>query len=319
MSVVRRTLGFCLLVALGSGCRAQGTGSPLPAPLTPNLTRRIEVQVRSQFDVPPEVLLSIGAPAKSEFPGYENLPITFTGKGRPATVNFLLSDDGNTIARLEKFDISHDPEQMITTQGRPVRGSPAAKVTVVNFDDLECPYCAEMHAELFPATAARYQGMVKFIYKDYPLVQIHPWAMHAAVDANCLASQSGAAYWNFVDYSHAHAQEITGQNKNLQQSFAALDQEANAEAQRSKLDQTKLNSCIHDQDETAVKASMKQGDALGVNGTPTMFVNGERITGVVPEQTLWIAIDRALRASGVTPPPAAAQTAGSQTAGMPGK
>ena len=63
--------------------------------------------VRSQFDVPPNVDLSIGTLSKSDFPGYQNLPITFAGKGQTTTVNFLLSNDGNTVARLEKFDISH--------------------------------------------------------------------------------------------------------------------------------------------------------------------------------------------------------------------
>ena len=57
------------------------------------------------------------------------------------------------------------------------------------------------------------------------------------------------------------------------------------------------------QDETVVRASMKQGDSLGVNGTPTLFINGERISGALPEPELWLAIDRALREAGVQPPP----------------
>jgi hypothetical protein len=48
---------------------------------------------------------------------------------------------------------------------------------------------------------------------------------------------------------------------------------------------------------------MKQGDSLGVNGTPTLFINGERISGALPEPEVWIAIDRALREAGVQPPP----------------
>jgi protein-disulfide isomerase len=273
--------------------------------MNPQLNRRIEVLVRSQFEVPPDVGVAIGTPTKSDFPGYENLPITFTGKGQPTTVTFLLSNDGNTIARLEKFDISHNPADMITTQGRPVRGPATAKVTIVNFDDLECPYCAQMHAQLFPSTADRYKGLVKFIYKDYPLVEIHPWAMHAAIEANCLASQSGAAYWNFVDSVHSHSREITGAGHDTKQSFDALDKMAHEEGQRSNLDLAKLDACTAKQDQTAVVASMKQGDALGVNGTPTMFINGERISGVLPPQLLWTAIDRALKAAGVQPPPAA--------------
>ena len=259
--------------------------------------------VRSQFDVPPNVELNLGTISKSEFPGYQTLPITFVGKGQSTTVNFLLSNDGNTIARLEKFDISNSPSAKIATQGRPVRGSPSAKVTIVNFDDLECPYCAQMHAELFPATAEHYKTLVKFVYKDYPLVEIHPWAMHAAIDSNCLADQSGAAYWSFVDYVHEHAGEITGAAHDVKASFAALDKLAHEEGQRSRLDLVKLDDCTAKQDRNVVEASMKQGTALGVSGTPTLFVNGERISGVLPAATLWIAVDRALKAAGVAPPP----------------
>jgi protein-disulfide isomerase len=263
--------------------------------------------VRSQFEVPPNVDVAIGATSKSEFPGFETLPITFSSKGKQTVVNFLLSSDGNTVARLERFDISHNPSDMISTQNRPLRGTQDAKVTIVNFDDLECPYCARMHEQLFPATLDRYKGLIRFYYKDYPLVEIHPWAMHAAVDANCLADQSGEAYWRFVDYVHTHGDEITGPAHDSQLAFKTLDKLTREEGQRSKLDGAKLDVCMAKQDEAAVRASMKQGDSLGVNGTPTLFINGERIAGALPQAEVWTAIDRALRESGVQPPPLVAE------------
>jgi protein-disulfide isomerase len=263
--------------------------------------------VRSQFEVPPNVDVTIGATSKSEFPGFSNLPITFSSHGKQTVVNFLLSSDGNTVARLERFDISHSPSDMISIQNRPLRGTPEAKVTIVNFDDLECPYCARMHEQLFPATLDRYKGQIKFYYKDFPLVEIHPWAMHAAVNANCLADQSGDAYWKFVDYVHSHGDEVTGTAHDVQQASKTLDKLAHEEGQRSKLDMAKLDACIAKQDEVTVRASMKQGDSLGVNGTPTLFINGERISGALPQAELWIAIDRALREAGVQPPPQVAE------------
>jgi protein-disulfide isomerase len=308
---LRRTLFWCLLVSLSAGCKAQSPASTAstnasPVPTT-QLNRRIEVLVRSQFEVPPNVEVAIGATSKSEFPGFDNLPITFSSNGKQTVVNFLLSSDGNTVARLERFDISHSPADMISTQNRPLRGTPEAKVTIVNFDDLECPYCARMHEQLFPATLDRYKGMVKFFYKDYPLIEIHPWAMHAAVNANCLAEQSPEAYWKFVDYVHSHGSEITGPSKDVHEAQKTLDKLARDEGQRSQLDQPKLDACIVKQEETAVRASMKQGDSLGVNGTPTLFINGERISGALPQPELWIAIDRALREAGVQPPPQVAE------------
>jgi protein-disulfide isomerase len=267
------------------------------------------VLVRSQFEVPPNVDVAIGATGKSEFPGFQSLPITFSSNGKQTVVNFLLSNDGNTVARLERFDISHSPADTITTQNRPLRGTPEAKVTIVNFDDLECPYCAKMHEQLFPATLDRYKGLVKFYYKDYPLVEIHPWAMHASINSACLADQNAEAYWKFVDYVHSHGEVVTGTNHDVHEATKTLDKLAHDEGQRSGLDLTKLDACIAKQDEALVRASMKQGDSLGVNGTPTLFINGERLSGALPQAELWIAIDRALREAGVQPPPQVAETA----------
>lgn len=312
-----RILICCLLVALAAGCKAQNADTSPPAPLTSQQNRRIEVLLRDKFEVEPEINVTIGTPAKGDFPGYDTLPVTFSKDGQSSTVNFLLSKDGNTLVRMEKVDLSRDPATTISTEGRPVRGLPAAKVEIINFDDLECPYCARLHAQFFPTTADHYKGLVKFVYKDYPLVEIHPWAMHAAVDANCLAQLNGGAYWNFVDYVHSHVDDISGSAHDLKQAFASLDKLALTEGQAAKTDQTKLAACIEKQDETPIEASMKEGTALGVDGTPTLFVNGERVTGLESTAVLWSVIDRALKAEGVQPPPEQAENHGATAAAAP--
>jgi protein-disulfide isomerase len=129
--------------------------------------------------------------------------------------------------------------------------------------------------------------------------------MHAAVDANCLAAQSGQVYWNYVDYVHAHGQEVNGEDRNLTKSFAALDRIAREESTLAKLDAAKLDACIAKQDETQVRASAKEAESLGVDGTPALFIDGERINGALPAEQVWLVIDRALRADGIEPPPPA--------------
>jgi protein-disulfide isomerase len=287
------------------------------------MDRRIEVLVRSQFNVPSEYDVSLGGKTKSDVPGYDNLPVTFSHNGKQTTVNFLISTDGNTLARLEKFDISKNPESIYSIEHRPVRGNPDAKVTVVNYDDLECPYCARMHEELFPGTLDHYKGLVKFVYKDFPLVEIHPWAMHASVDANCLADQNSDAYWRFVDYAHSHGHDIDGNREDVKQAFATLDTQARELGKKFNVNGTKLDACLAKQDESVVRASMREGEKLGIGGTPQVFVDGERIAaGAQPTSSVWDAIDRALKADGITPPERnettpAAQPAANPTPGSP--
>jgi protein-disulfide isomerase len=300
-------LAGLLLLSLAAGCKAQSSavGTENPA-----LNRHIEVMVRSNFNVPQDIDVMIGARKASQIPGYDALPITLSHGGKQTVIDFLISTDNKTLAKLETFSLAKDPVLSIDVAGRPVRGNPAAKVTVINYDDLECPYCARMHQTLFPATLERYKDKVRFVYKDDPLVEIHPWAMRAAVDANCLGAQNPDAYWTYVDYLHSHGQEVNGETRDAAKSFAALDRIARQQATLAKLDAPKLDACLTKQDESQVQASSKEAESIGVEGTPALFVDGERISGVVPEAQLWKVIDRALRAAGVEPPATPAQASG---------
>ena len=159
-----------------------------------------------------------------------------------------------------------------------------------------------MHQELFPQTLEHYKGLIKVVYKDNPLVEIHPWAMRASVDANCLADQSGTAYWSFVDYVHGHGDEISGTDRDVAKASAALDRIAREQGAKEKVNAATLDACLKKQDNGAVLASMKEADHLNIDGAPTLFVNGERISGALPIEQVWAVIDRALVAEGEKPP-----------------
>ena len=301
MRISRFLLVFIL--AAGVGCKAQTP--PASNALQAKLDRQIELTIRSQYNVPPDYTVSFGDRTKSDIEGFDTLPVTFSNGSQKKTTVFLISKDNNTLARLEKFDLTKAPGSGINVLGRPIRGNPKAKVTIVNFDDLECPFCARMNEVLFPATEQHYGNQVRYIFLDFPLVQLHPWAMHAAVDVNCLADQSPSGYWNLVDTLHSQSDDISGARG--QESVAAstkkVDDLTLAEGQRDKVDMGKLQACISKQDESVIRSSMNQGDALGVDGTPTMFVNGERATGALSQSMLWTIIDRAIRDAGEVPPP----------------
>jgi protein-disulfide isomerase len=287
-------LFILLLICLG--CSAQS------AP--PDTVQKIERQVRFFYTIPPEVKVAVGPLRSSDFPNYNALTITFDN-GKKKDYEFLLSKDGNTLVRLTRMDLNKDPYveimNKIDVSGRPIRGNKNAKVTVVNYDDFECPFCSRMHQTLFPELLKEYGDRVQFIYKDYPLTEIHPWATRAAVNAACLADQNGEAYWDFADYIHGNQGEVN-KEKQKDAQFSALDKITMIEAQKHNLDLVKLQSCIKAQDEKSVRASMREGDELGVSATPTLFVNGEKIDGAVPPDQLRDVLDRALQQAGVAAP-----------------
>ena len=109
------------------------------------------------------------------------------------------------------------------------------------------------------------------------------------------------AYWDFADSTHANRQTVNAE-KGLDNQFAELDRNAMAEAAKFHLDVAKLQSCIKDQKDEAVQASMKEGEALGVSGTPTMFVNGQMVDGARPAEEFRAVFDGALKQAGVAPP-----------------
>lgn len=306
MTLIRRS--FILLLAVCLGCIAQST--------SPDLNKKIERQVRSFYKIPPEVHLQVGAPSPSpDIAGYDSIIVTVENGGKKQDLTFVVSKDHSSMMRLTKFDLNKDPyaETMskIDVNGRPMRGAKASKVVVVNFDDFECPFCSRMHQTLFPDILKEYGDRVTFIYKDYPLVEIHPWATHAAVDANCLAAQNNDAYWDFADYIHANQNQVNNE-KSPAARLEEIDKLTMLQGQKHNLDVVKLQSCIKAQDETAVKASMKQAETVGVEATPTLFINGEKMDGALPIADVRAALDRALRdanlpvpdhTASATPPP----------------
>ncbi len=292
------------------GCHAQAPLSPVSSSTTgavnisPDLARRIEIMIRSHSEIPVEYVMAITDRKKSELPGYDTITVVFSTKGNTSRpINFLLSDDAKTLARWDKFDLSKDPREKVLAGNRPARGGPAsAPVTIVGYDDLQCPFCAKMHEQLFPALLERYKNQVRIVYRDFPLGQ-HPWAIHAAVDANCLAAENPAAYWKYVDRVHQQAGDIGGADRNLAKAQTELDKIATEEGAKAKVNAPKLEACVKKQDDTAVRASVKEGETLGIDATPALFVNGEKVEGAIPVEYLYRVIDQAIVAAGQTPPP----------------
>jgi protein-disulfide isomerase len=292
-----RFCGLVLLVCLGCAAQSNNTDS----------NRNIERHIRAQYELPANVNVAIRQRTPSpDFPGYDSLPVTISLGDKKVDYNFIISKDSKTLIRTTKMDLTKDPYAdnlaKLHIDGRPVRGNKDAKVTIVNFDDFQCPYCALMHAELTQEVQKSYGDKVKLVYKDFPLTEIHPWAKHAAIDANCLATQNASAYWNFADDIHAQAKEMS-HGMTLDQQKDKIDLVTIQQGQKAGVNMDTLQACVKAQKDDAVKASMDEADALGVDSTPTMFINGQKISGALPPDELRKVIDRALTDAGETPPP----------------
>jgi len=327
VSILRNLPSLFLLAALTAfGCHAQTPPQTIsqPAasvpsqlakpgkPIAPELARRIEVLLRQKADLPPESTVNIGERATSDLPGWDTVNVTVTNEGSTShPIVFYVSNDGKTLAQITRFDISADPRALVSATGRPSRGGPEnAPVLIVGFDDLECPFCAKFHTSLFPALTDRYGDKVRIVYKDFPLpADMHPWAMRAAVDVNCIAAQSPAGYWTLVDYMHSHASEISAPfqtgpvDKTLPLVNQNLDKITHDQGVFQKVDVAKLDACIAKQDTTGIEASQKYAEGFKVDATPTLFINGDKISGDVSVSFIFNLIDTALRVQGITPPP----------------
>jgi protein-disulfide isomerase len=287
-----------LLLLVCAGCSAQN--------VSPDVATRIRRQVQAQYDLPPDVKVDVGPRHPSDFPTYDTVTITLSGRGsKDQKVDFLLSQDGKTLVKITKIDLTKDiyAERMekIDVKGRPVRGNPNAKVTIVNFDDLQCPFCSRMHSTLMQEILPEYGDRVKIVYKDFPL-PMHPWAEHSANDANCLAAENGTAFWEYADFVHANQKAISATGQDLPKTKAELDRIALELGRKNGADMTRLQACVKSQPDTTLKASMAEGESLGLNATPTLFINGQKLEGAVDANEVRAILNQQLLAAGIQPP-----------------
>lgn len=171
------------------------------------------------------------------------------------------------------------PAVNINLEGAPVRGSVNAPVTIVEFSDFQCPYCARVQAELAKVTEV-YKDQVKIVFKDYPLTNIHPHAQKAAEAARCAGEQG--KYWEYHDILFANHSTFTPDDF---KHYATTLQ----------LDATQFATCLDSgKYASAVNQDLAEGTRVGVSGTPAFFVNGRFLSGAQPFSAFQQAIEEAL-------------------------
>lgn len=287
------------LLGVTISCGAQGAG------MSPELAHRVEAMLRSRVRFTPGTSIQFGSLGSSEIPGYNSVEVKYASlDGSAGTIALLVSKDGTKMAQFSAYDIHVDPKAAFVETTRPSRGGPVdAPVQIVNYDDLECPFCARLNASIFPALIDRYKDQVRVVYKSFPS-EGHPWAMRAAVDTDCLASTNGQAYWAAVDKIHASMSDYGGPEHQLKVAEQQIDEEIRQIGRAFGVERKGLEACVAGQDQKAEKDGLQKGAELGVGSTPTLFINGLKIEGAVPLEFLFGVIDRALVAAGKVAPAA---------------
>ncbi|HJP19124.1 MAG TPA: thioredoxin domain-containing protein [Nitrospinota bacterium] len=155
---------------------------------------------------------------------------------------------------------------------RPVRGNPNAPVTIVAYDDFQCPYCA-MAAKTLDQIMEKYKGKVRLILKHNPL-DFHKQALPAALYYEAIAKQDKQKAWKFHDLAFSQQASLAIGEKTLKKFAASLDVDT------KRLESDVKNPAI----KSIVERDMNEAKKFGFRGTPTFLINGVSLKGAAPEE-----------------------------------
>ncbi|HVO94221.1 MAG TPA: thioredoxin domain-containing protein, partial [Terriglobales bacterium] len=170
----------------------------------------------------------------------------------------------------------------IAIQGAPSKGPDNAPVTIVKFEDFQCPYCKAVQPT-FGELLKRYDGKLRVVHKDLPLEAIHPEAREAAEAARCAGEQG--KFWSYHDVLYDRAPKLSVE------SFKNYAKETN-------LDVLVFERCLASgKFKPAVQKDLSEAVELGLSGTPAFFINGRELTGAQPIEAFTAIIDDELARS----------------------
>lgn len=167
----------------------------------------------------------------------------------------------------------------IPTEGSPSIGPEDAPIVIVEFSDYQCPYCKKWHDETYQPLLAAYPGKIRLVYRNYPLPS-HANAFPAAEAAMCAGEQN--AYWPFHDKLFTYEYDL---GEETYQKYAA----------ELGLDMATLNDCLtNHRYNDSVQGDVDFASNLGIQSTPTFFINGLAVVGAQPLDLFKRVIDKEL-------------------------
>ena len=239
----------------------------------------IEKAVRTAFKLPDNVQLSVGPSRKSSYPSLNQLTVSAEQNGQKKSEDFYVDSNQHTFVLGAVFDMNVNPytkaKNTIKVENQPAVGAPGAPVTIVEYADLECPMCANYQKYFDSQLLPKYGSKIRLVFKDYPL-PMHDWSKTAAVANQCAYQMKPSSYHPYRSLIFQNQSGINASN--VRDRLLELGEQAG-------LDRLKLAACVDAQQSwPRIKEDVDEASALGVQGTPTFFVNGHMIYGVMPDQ-----------------------------------
>jgi len=258
---------------------AQQKPAAKPKPATPqnaagaNLPTEDEVNgfMHETFGYNPQLTWKIVAIKPAEAKGLAEVDVIISSPEGQGEQKFYVTEDGKHAVTGDVIPFGKHPFEATRLElqkkaAGPARGPANAPVWIVEFSDLQCPHCKEANPTV--ERLLNENANVHFVLQNFPLPN-HNWAQKAAQYADCVGRASNESFWKFVDNVFAAQEQITADN---------ADEKLTGIADSSGVKGTDIAACAAKPDTQArVEASVNLGKALGVNSTPTLFVNGRPV------------------------------------------
>jgi len=267
---MRRLLApFIAVLLLGATLPAQQKTDPaLPSEETVNSF------MQQTFGYDSSVTWKVASIRPSEAPGLAEVVVVVGNSQGQQVTTFYVTQDGKhaLVGDMIPFGAKpYEPARAALEKGMNgvAKGPAESKVTIVEFSDLQCPHCKEAQPIIEKLLAD--EPNAKFILQQYPLPS-HNWAAKGAAYADCVGRTNKDAFWKFVQSVFDAQNDIT--ESNADEKFSEL-------AEKSGVKGADIAACAaKPATKSRVDASVALGGAVGVNSTPTFFVNGRRIANI---------------------------------------
>jgi protein-disulfide isomerase len=251
------------------GPKPVGSASAKPG----TVEARIEQYLRNLYAWGPAFDVKVGPSKPSPIPELLEVPVTVSMEGQSDTAIVYASKSGNFLLRGDLTDMSIDPfaetRSKLHVGKSPAMGPENAKITLYEFADFECPSCRRL--DLVLREFLPQHPEIRLVFKHFPLTNIHPWAMTAAIASQCAYSQNPGAFWKMHD-AIFDAQDVISPS-NVWEKMQDL-------AKQESLDTAAFTACMSNPEtEAQINVTMEEGHALAITATPTTFVNARRVVG----------------------------------------